>query len=448
MTSSKEHDSQEVAAYTKHLSHVNDVKTVIATEDICNEQGAILVKAGTAIDKETTKRIINFKLTKPIESSVAIEDDLNSARLYQDISKLITDNKAITQMHKKFELAGPLKSLCQYYQTYPILRQKMTVLSLQMKRTYTQSILSAWFAILIAKQLGLEKHEIESIFIAALTHDIGMLHIEEEVLNKNETLTPEEWRQIKAHPIIGRNILDAIPSLPKEVGIAIAEHHERSDGTGYPAGKFLPNISIAGNIVALADSAVAVLERLRKNKRNLRDLIPILQMNQRAHCYQVYEALLLTLKRSRLSSQGIVRNKEMPKYIGRQLANISLLASWINMIDDSIISIGFTHKNRKIHAIQNVYINIIVTITGSGILGENYSDFLKQAKEKGSISDFREIEDVSLMLDEVRFHLERLLTMMRDYVDAEANKTGEISQSFANAIEEISTLKSKSREET
>ena len=443
MADAKHNNSNEVGFYAEHLSEVNEVKNVIATEDICNEQGAILIKAGTAISHETTKRIINFKLTKPIEASIAIDNDIDGTALYKNINKIISDNEALLEIHKKIELDTTLKKLCSYYEKLPTLRQKMTVLSIQMQRNYTQSLLSAWVALLITKQLEMTILEIEPIFIASLTHDIGMLHIDKTVLNKKETLTADEWRQIKAHPIIGQNIINAIPSLPETVGIAILEHHERNDGTGYPAGKFSRELSAAGSIVALADSSVAVLERLRKNGRNLRDLIPILQINQKAHDYQVYEALLLSLKRSDLNQQGIIRNKDMPEYINKQLSSISLLSSWIDVIDRSLNPIGFTHKNRKIHAMQSVFINVAITITGSGILNESYSQFLEQAKTEKSVSEFREIEDVSLMLNEVHFHLDRLVTMMREYVDLEANVTGDISTAFAKAIDEITAIKSE-----
>lgn len=436
-------ETTDTGAYVKHLSQVNETKQVTATEDICNELGAIIVKAGSPISEKMTQRIIKFKLIKPIESSVAIENDVDGTLLYDDIQKIISENKSLVHIHHTLQLEGLLKRLCNHYQSYPVLRQKMTVLSIQMPRNYTQSLLSACIATLIANELDLPHQEMDAVFLAAVTHDIGMLHIDEAILNKKESLTPAEWRQIKAHPIIAQNILNAIPHLAEETGVAVLEHHERSDGTGYPLGKFSRELSLAGNIIALSDSSVAVLERLRKEGRNLRDLIPILQINQYAHSYPVYEAFILALRKIELDERGIVKKENMPSYVDRLLSNITHLSTWLEAVDQCLAPIGFTHRNRKIHAIQTVLMNVAITVRGSGILDENYAGFLRSIQSKNDHTAFREIEDVSLMLNEVDFHLRRLERMVQEYLELDENRSGSIYKALQEGHKNIEAQKCK-----
>ncbi|MBL4607615.1 MAG: HD domain-containing protein [Pseudomonadales bacterium] len=441
MTEPADKNSQDTEAYVKHLSQVNEVKQVIATEDICNTQGAIIVKAGSPISEKMTQRIIKFKLVKPIESSVKIDNDIDGVTLYKHIQKVISKSDPILKIHRDLELDTKLKRLCKHYQSYTILRQKMTVLSLQMKRAYSQSLLSAWVATLIGSELNLSPENMEVVFLAAITHDIGMLHIDEAILNKKGALTPEEWRQIKAHPIITQQILDAIQYMPKETGIAVLEHHERCDGTGYPIGKFAREISLAGNIIALSDSSVAILEQLRKNGRNLRDLIPFLQMNQYAHSYRVYEAFILALRKAELSQQGLIKKEDIPRYIDQLLADISRLSAGLETVEQCLKPIGFTHHNRKVHAMQTVLINIAIAVRGAGILDENYIDFLKGVKLKESPETLREIEDVALMLNEVDFHLRRLERMIQEYVELEESSSGPIYKALQEGLENIKAQK-------
>jgi HD-GYP domain-containing protein (c-di-GMP phosphodiesterase class II) len=442
MTEQENSHSNGTGAYVKHLSQVNETKQVIATEDIRNEQGAIIVKAGSAISEKMTQRIIKFKLVKPIESSVAIDNDIDGTKLYSDIQKLISKNQTLVQIHLTLELEGLLKRLCIHYQSYPILRQKMTVLSVQMERVYSQSLLSACIATLIGNELDLSQQDMDAIFLAAITHDIGMLHIDEAIINKKEALTPEEWRQIKAHPIIAQQILDTMPNIPKETAIAVLEHHERSDGTGYPTGKFSRELSLAGNILALSDSSVAVLERLRSEGRNLRDLVPILQINQYAHSYPVYEAFILALRKTELDQEGIVKKEKMPGFVDRLISNIARLSTWLEAVDQCLVPIGFTHRNRKIHAIQTVLMNVAITVRGSGILEENYTGFLRSIQSQSNPAAFREIEDVSLMLNEVDFHLRRLERMMQEYVELEGNRSGSIYKALQEGLKNIEAQKS------
>jgi hypothetical protein len=89
---------------------------------------------------------------------------------------------------------------------------------------------------------------------AALLHDIGKLRVPTEVLNKPAKLSSREWETIREHPAEGAQLAAALLPWLGEWGRAIVEHHERYDGTGYPYGLIGREISLAGRIVAVADS--------------------------------------------------------------------------------------------------------------------------------------------------------------------------------------------------
>lgn len=437
------YDPNKVGAYAKHLAKVNESKKVVATQDICNDQGAVLVKAGSAINAKTTERIVKFKLLKPIEESVAIDGDIDGSTLFKHIRVILSKNEIALQIHERFELEAKLKALCHFYQTYPILRQKITVMSLQMKRVYTQSLFSAWVTVLIGNQMELAKEEMEDLFVAAIAHDIGMLHIDEEVINKKGGLTPEEWRQIYAHPIIGEKILSSIPSISKETIRAVREHHERCDGTGYPAGKFEKELAIHGQIIGMADSVVAILARMRSEGRNFRDLIPVIQINSQAHFHGTYEALVLVLRRSELGDEGIIAHDAMPGFIDRVLFTNRFLSEWLTVAEEHIMALGFTHQNRKLHMIQTVLMNVAMAVRGAGILDEGYIRFLDQVKQEKLDFAYREIEDVYIMLNEIRFHLDRLVRFIKEFIEFEKKPESETIEALKQALTDINGVKEK-----
>lgn len=72
--------------------------------------------------------------------------------------------------------------------------------------------------------------------LAGLFHDVGLTQISEEVLEKREALTPEEWEGFQKHPCLGYRLLKGNPELPMASLRLILEHHELADGTGYPQG--------------------------------------------------------------------------------------------------------------------------------------------------------------------------------------------------------------------
>lgn len=105
----------------------------------------------------------------------------------------------------------------------------------------------------VARVLGLSNEEIEDLRYAAILHDIGKIGVSTNILNKNGSLTEEEFKEIKKHPEIAYNILKDVKFLSKALN-GILQHHERYDGKGYPYGLKGNEICIFGRIMCVADA--------------------------------------------------------------------------------------------------------------------------------------------------------------------------------------------------
>jgi len=104
-----------------------------------------------------------------------------------------------------------------------------------------------------AKALKLPAHEIETIRVAALLHDIGKIGIPEHVLLKEaDEMQPNELELYRFHPVRGQTAIDSIEDL-REVGVLIRHHHERYDGRGYPDRLQGKDVPLGARIIAVAD---------------------------------------------------------------------------------------------------------------------------------------------------------------------------------------------------
>ncbi len=110
----------------------------------------------------------------------------------------------------------------------------------------------------LAKHMGLDYRELEIFEHAATLHDIGKIGIDSAVLNKEDALTNTEFSLIRAHPIIGDEILGPIGTL-EGVRTTILQHHERYDGKGYPYGISGEEITLKARVLAVIDTFDAML---------------------------------------------------------------------------------------------------------------------------------------------------------------------------------------------
>ena len=123
------------------------------------------------------------------------------------------------------------------------------------------------YAMEVAKDLGLSPAEMQALRAAALLHDIGKLAVPEQIISKPGKLTPEEFEKIKIHPVVGAEILESV-QFPYPVVPIVRAHHEKWDGSGYPAGLKGEEIPIGARIL----SAVDCLDALASNRQYRRAL--------------------------------------------------------------------------------------------------------------------------------------------------------------------------------
>ncbi|HET8978090.1 MAG TPA: CHASE2 domain-containing protein [Solirubrobacteraceae bacterium] len=112
----------------------------------------------------------------------------------------------------------------------------------------------------LALEIGWSEAEAETLMYASVAHDIGKIGIPDRILLKPGPLEPEEWETMKTHTTIGGQLLTGSPNPLLQMAETIAlSHHERWDGTGYPAGLAGDEIPLPGRICAIADVYDALL---------------------------------------------------------------------------------------------------------------------------------------------------------------------------------------------
>ena len=119
-------------------------------------------------------------------------------------------------------------------------------------------IRTARYAVALGNAAGLSPTELNDLCLASLLHDIGLLTVPRELLDKEEPLAAEEYTLVQSHPRAGAELLAPIPVL-RVASLWIAHHHERWDGFGYPYGLRGELIPLGARILAVADTFDALM---------------------------------------------------------------------------------------------------------------------------------------------------------------------------------------------
>lgn len=119
--------------------------------------------------------------------------------------------------------------------------------------TYMHSVAVAAMMIALARQLNLNEDQVRSAGLAGLLHDMGKAAIPLNVLNKPGKLTDKEFAIVKSHPEEGHKMLQMLKDADPIALDVCLHHHEKTDGTGYPAGLSNGEISLFAKMGAVCD---------------------------------------------------------------------------------------------------------------------------------------------------------------------------------------------------
>ncbi len=162
------------------------------------------------------------------------------------------------------------------------------------------------YAMTLAGRLGFSnKVSLYEIGLAGLVHDIGKIKIPQQLLQK-QNLTEEELNEIKKHPIYSKEILIENEVDSDNIINAVIEHHEASNGTGYPYAKMEENISIFGKILIIVNMFDSLTRELpNKIKLEKKDALNNMILHRELYNNAFLKEFVLLMKESGEKSKSI-----------------------------------------------------------------------------------------------------------------------------------------------
>ncbi len=417
-TESVEESARKQNHYAEHLAEVNKTTDVISTEDIFNENGLLVASSGTHINHSVANTIVQHKLTKSLEDQVKLENALTSKDLSAGIESLMNKYPDIKQIHFVHEFQETMEGLLSCNKIKPILFQDLTVMKECLPEHYEKTLFCSWLSSLIARELEMNSYVIESVFLAGLTRDLGLLHISGDIIKKEKDLTTDEWRAIQCHVVAGHLKIKKLGREYVDAARAVLEHHERCDGSGYPYGKTSEQLDIMGQIIAAADTIQAIrINKFAKSNRNMRDILPCLKMNKYMHFLKVYNAVCCIIYKSGLKPSCVNSFSDINALLshllveGKKLQKAAVLLDGLLEFTESLCDVSECLKLLK------VVRPVVITIRASGLVKKELIDWLESLQSKTSESVLKDLTDIELLQNELHWQLQNVCKVIDNSLD-------------------------------
>ncbi|MFT8316127.1 MAG: HD-GYP domain-containing protein [Clostridium sp.] len=238
-------------------------------KSIYDNDGKILLKKGSILKDAIIKKIKDLDIY-----SIYIFDEYSN-KIIEEVIKPEIRQKAIIAIKKSFvninddklkifnykDRGGEFNSIV--YITKELIEEILSkddimvnLVDIKSSSNYIfqHSVNVAIISLIIGIKLNLHKFDLIDLCIGAILHDIGMIFVPSEIVNKESELTYEEYEIVKHHTKKGYEFLRESFEIPVTSLLIALQHHERTGGQGYPTGKSGEEISKFAKIVAIADT--------------------------------------------------------------------------------------------------------------------------------------------------------------------------------------------------
>ncbi|WP_088008296.1 HD-GYP domain-containing protein [Indiicoccus explosivorum] len=111
----------------------------------------------------------------------------------------------------------------------------------------------------LAQRIGFPKGQVQQVMTAGILADSGIAKIDQRIIKKRTALNAADSLAIRQHPVFSFQFVKESPLLKPEMKLAIVQHHERLDGSGYPQGEKTKKISLSSQLIAVADTYHALV---------------------------------------------------------------------------------------------------------------------------------------------------------------------------------------------
>ncbi|MCP5169586.1 MAG: hypothetical protein H6999_07505 [Hahellaceae bacterium] len=426
--------------YTRRLGKINESNRVIASSDIVNASGALVVAKGTEISANVAEKILKHRLNASLEEQISLTRSMSGDDLHQEFKLFLELNEDYQKLHSNFGNDQLLHDLCRYYANYPLLVQKMTVFAAEMRTEFPRALFCAWLAQLLAVRLELPELERPQIFLAALFQDIGLLHLPSNVLHAagNPALT----KMYSSHPLISATFLKMVPYVPETIASLARIHHEDFEGTGFPYEVAVQKLPVASQILVACNLLYEYMHGTDNPSFMLGQLRPVFRVFSSIYHRGVFSELFTFASVCTQSLPDIASDADRYKaLVSSLLFKHPFLARWFKEVQVITVKLWEVTKGKNIGSLMNIAQSIRITVSSTGVLSEGMARWVSHVEETLPPEAAEEMQDILMLQWILEGLLSRYLVCLESLLTQADPGLQRLHPEITKTVDEMTTLR-------
>jgi HD-GYP domain-containing protein (c-di-GMP phosphodiesterase class II) len=237
------------------IVETSKTRSIVADQDICDERGTKLLAQGQPVSASLQQRLLDRKLRQPLEACLRAEDGVTNVHLIEHVQQLPSDTPfgALVQRHRNAVLTQ-LRSL----PLHAAVQLLLTAAQTTRPDAFDHAVRGLLLAGAMAASVGATFEHARLAMLGGLLHDLGEMYIDPQYLDPRQALTAQSYRHVVSHAVVGQRLIEQLTDYPAALAVAIGEHHERLDGSGYPARRQHEQITKLGRLLMVVEAVLGL----------------------------------------------------------------------------------------------------------------------------------------------------------------------------------------------
>ncbi|HEY0821052.1 MAG TPA: HD domain-containing phosphohydrolase [Rhizobacter sp.] len=234
-------------------------RSIIASRDIFDLGGTKLWARDQPVSQALQRKLMDRQLRHPLEACLLAEDGVTAHSLVHALEALLSRDSAIAPLLMPH--AAALLREAPHLPLHPVAQLLLTASQAARAEAFDHAVKAMALNGALSIAHGANRQDVRLAMLAGLLHDLGEMYIAPEhgEADIQHTLDFQSYQHLVVHPHVGRLLIDQLTDYPKIVARAVAEHHERLDGSGYPHCLTREQLSPQGRQLAVTEAVLNVL---------------------------------------------------------------------------------------------------------------------------------------------------------------------------------------------